>query len=82
MQRRERLFKARWPSSFTYTNVHSSAPLAASKVSRERRDGGYLCCGSETIFFGSGSHFPPSFGSGSGSYLTSKKFRIQFRIRP
>jgi hypothetical protein len=38
------------------------------------------CCGSETFFFGSGSHFPSSFGS--GSYLTSKKFRIQFRIRP
>jgi hypothetical protein len=33
-------------------------------------------------FFGSGSHLPLSFGSGSGSYLTSKKFRIQFRIRP
>jgi hypothetical protein len=28
------------------------------------------CCGSVTIFFG------------SGSYVTSKKFRIQFRIRP
>jgi hypothetical protein len=38
------------------------------------------CCGSETIFFGSGSHFPSSFGS--GSFLTSKKFRVHFRIRP
>jgi hypothetical protein len=41
------------------------------------------CCGSETIFLcGSGSHFALSFGSGSGSYLTCKKFRIQLRIRP
>jgi hypothetical protein len=36
------------------------------------------------FFFLSGSHFPLSFGSvsGSGSYLACKKFRIQFRIRP
>jgi hypothetical protein len=33
------------------------------------------CCGSETIFFGSGSHFALSFGS--GSYVTCKKFPIQ-----
>jgi hypothetical protein len=49
----------------------------------------YQCCGSVTIFFGSGSgsHFSPSFGSGSEKIVTdpdptSKKFRIQFRIRP
>jgi hypothetical protein len=47
------------------------------------------CCGSVTIFFGSGSgfHYPPSFGSGSKKIVTdpdptSKKCRIQFRIRP
>jgi hypothetical protein len=39
-----------------------------------------LSCGSKTIFFGSGSHFRQSFGSGSS--LTSKKLRIQLRIRP
>jgi hypothetical protein len=37
------------------------------------------CCGSETIFFRSWSHFHPSFGSGFGSSLTSKKLGIQFR---
>jgi hypothetical protein len=38
------------------------------------------CCGSETtgIFYGSGSDFSKSIGS--GSYF--KKFRIQFRILP
>jgi hypothetical protein len=40
------------------------------------------CYGSKTIFFGSGfgsgSHFPLSLGSGSGSYLTSKKFKSTF----
>jgi hypothetical protein len=44
------------------------------------------CCGSVTIFFGSGSgsgsHFPPSFGSGSKKIVpdpdpTSNKFRIR-----
>jgi hypothetical protein len=41
----------------------------------------HQCCGSETIFFGSGSLFQ-SFGSGSrfGSSLTNKKLWIQFRI--
>jgi hypothetical protein len=41
----------------------------------------YQRCGSETIVFGSGfgSHFRLSFGSGTS--LTSKKLRIQFRIR-
>jgi hypothetical protein len=40
------------------------------------------CCGSETIFFGSGSHFPSSFGSGSGSYLLAKSFGSSFGSDP
>jgi hypothetical protein len=44
----------------------------------------YICVnqwlGSKTIFHRSGSHLPPSFGS--GSYLNCKMFRIQFPIRP
>jgi hypothetical protein len=50
----------------------------------------YQCCGFVTIFFGSGSHFPPSFGSGyeknsyksgSGSYFV-KSFGSSFRSDP
>jgi hypothetical protein len=61
--------------------LHSHSDHSLTRV---RDQSGHQCCGSETIFFGSGSHFRPSFrsGFGSGSFLTSKMLWIQFRIRP
>jgi hypothetical protein len=64
-----------------YNVIMNAIILRAYTITKDFRSGSDV---DPKLIFVSGSHFSLIFGSGSGSksYLTCKKFRIKFRIRP